>query len=74
MLRFLVFGVGGTYADLAEVGVFECVGGGVVVNLSVLMDNVFSPGSFFMVGALCCVGENWMLQSWWRHGLDADGG
>jgi hypothetical protein len=27
-----------------------------------------------MVAALCGVGENWMLQSCWGHGLDADGG
>ena len=34
MLRFIVIGVGGTYAGLAGVGVFECVGGDVVVHLS----------------------------------------
>ncbi len=35
MLRFLVFGVGGTCAGFTSVGVLKCVGGGVVVHLSV---------------------------------------
>ena len=75
MLRFLVIGIGGAYADLVGVGVFEWVGGGVVMHLSALMDSAFLPfGSMLMVAALCGVGENWMVQSWWGHGLDADGG
>ena len=41
MLGCLVFGVGGTCAGLARIGMFECVGEGVVVHLSVWMDNVF---------------------------------
>ena len=39
--------------------VFECIGGGVVVHLSVWMDSAFlPPGSLLMVAALCGVGEN----------------
>ena len=41
MLRFLVFGVGVAYAGLSGVGVFGCVEGGVMVHLSVWMDNAF---------------------------------
>jgi hypothetical protein len=37
VLRFLVFGVGRTCAGLTEVGVFECVEGGIVVHWSVYM-------------------------------------
>jgi hypothetical protein len=56
------------------VGVYKCVGC-VVVRLSALMDNAFLPsGSLLMVAVLCCVGDNWMVQSWWGHGLDADSG
>ena len=75
MLRFLVFGVGGAYAGLSGIGVFGCVEGGVMVHFNVWVDNVFLPsGSLLMVAALSGVGENWMVQSLWGHGLDADGG
>jgi hypothetical protein len=38
------------------------------------MDNAFLPlGSFLMVAALCSVGKNLMVQSWWGHGSDVDG-
>ena len=50
MLRFLVFGVCGAYAGLARVGVFLCVGGGVVVHFSVWMDSVFVPPGSFVDG------------------------
>jgi len=50
-------------------------GVGVVVHLSAWMDSAFLPPcSLLMVAALCVVGENRMVQSWWEHGLDADGG
>ena len=75
MLPFLVFVVGRSCAGLTRDGVCKCFGGGVVVHLSAWMDNVFlPPGTLLMVAALCGVGENWMVQSWWGHGLDADGG
>ena len=75
MLHFLVFGVGGAYAGLAGVGLFGCVEGGVRVHFSVWMDNAFLvPDSLLIVAALCGVGENYMVQSWCGHGLDADGG
>ena len=74
MLRFLIFGVGRPCAGLAGIGVYECVGGGDVVHFSVWMDNAFLPlGSFLMVAALCSVGKNLMVQSWWGHGSDVDG-
>ena len=66
--------MGRTCAGLAMVGVYKCFGG-VVVHLGAWMDSAFlPPGSLLMVAALCGVGENWMVQSWWGHGLDADGG
>ena len=75
MLRFLVFGVGEAYTGLVGVGVFGCVGVDVVMHLSVWKDSVFlPPRSLLMVAALCGVGENWIVQSWWGHGLDVDGG
>ena len=46
-----------------------------MVHLSAWMDRaILPPGSLSMVAALCGVGENWMVQSWWGHGSDADGG
>ena len=76
MLCFLVFGVEWACAELDRVGVYKCVGGGgVVVHLSAWMDNAFLPlGRLLMDAALCGVGENWTVQIWRGHGLDADGG
>ena len=75
MLRFFVLGVGRMCVGVAGVGVYRCFGGGVVVHLSAWMDNAFLlSGSLLMVAALCGMGENWMVQSWWGHGLDAFGG
>ena len=76
MLRFLVFGMGRTCAGLTSVGVYKCVwGGGMVVHFSAWMDSSFlPPSSLLMVAALCGVGASWMVQSYWGHGLDADGG
>jgi hypothetical protein len=72
-LRFPVLGVGRSCAKLVMVGVYTYVGG-VVVRLSAWMDNVvLPPGSLLMVAALRGVGENWMVRSWWGHGLDAVG-
>jgi hypothetical protein len=75
VLFFLVFGVDRTSAGLARVGVFKCVGGGLVVHLSVWMEStLLPPSSLMMVAVLCGLGENWIVQSLWGHGLDADGG
>ena len=73
MLRIYLRGVGRTCAGVVGVGVYTCVRRG--VHLSAWMDSAFLPPvSLLMVTALCGVGENWMVQSWWGHGLDADGG
>ena len=62
VLHFIVFNVGGAYVGLAGVVVCGCVEGGVMVHLSVWMDNAFwEPGSLLIVAALCGVGENWMV-------------
>ena len=74
MLRFPVFGVGRSCAGLAKVGVCKRVGGGVVVHLSVWIDiALLPPSTLLMIAALCGVGKNWMVHSWWGHGLDAYG-
>jgi len=45
------------------------------VHLSAWVDSAFLPlGNLLTVADLCGVGENWMVQSWLGHGLDADGG
>ena len=59
VLHFLALGISMTRVGLAVVSVFVCVGGGIVVHLSICMESVFLPfGSLSMVEALCGVGEN----------------
>ena len=75
MLHFIIFDVGRTCAGLARVGVYKCGGGSMVVHLSVWVERaLLPPYSLLMVAALRGVVENLIVQSWWGHGLDADGG
>ena len=77
MLRFLVFGVGRTCSGSARVGVYKCVGGGVVVHLSVWMESaLLPPGSFFGL-RLCaaCVRIGWCRVGGgmgWLHRMVVD--